>query len=404
MELTHYERYVGDFNPRAKDAAQRILESSNVPLGLRDYMVQVVGDLSENPYRLDVRADEATSVCHYITVGLMQRLEDPFSYEVLAKSEDYSRVMAVSRCSTSRVQLTTDGQMHYHLAAHELAGTKVYLPSRGLAEQLYYTELDGLTVENLQLPYKAIYIMVPDTANLKIWNHISDWHKVVGVYVVEDARHGHRNWRFLVCGERKALTEPLDKNISNDALVYFSVALPAGMALEKAIATTQKGVDKDRGTSPLINEAFSTTKNDWKDIFQWVMNVVMYITSDEAEFESFVANKDARQLIDRIKKLPSKSKKRRRLQDQLNRIRLRRRTILGKSEERVLKPGKKRGGWTLEYEVLVKGHRKQQAYGPGWAYRKWIRIRPYTKGPEGVPKPGTESVAEAEKARSPSPN
>jgi len=39
------------------------------------------------------------------------------------------------------------------------------------------------------------------------------------------------------------------------------------------------------------------------------------------------------------------------------------------------------GGWTLDHPVNVRGHTRQQAYGPGRSLRKPVQIAPYSKGP-----------------------
>lgn len=43
------------------------------------------------------------------------------------------------------------------------------------------------------------------------------------------------------------------------------------------------------------------------------------------------------------------------------------------------------GSGKLSVQLLVRGHRKRQAYGPKGSLRKWIHVEPYWRGPEDAP-------------------
>ena len=54
---------------------------------------------------------------------------------------------------------------------------------------------------------------------------------------------------------------------------------------------------------------------------------------------------------------------------------------LSKNEVKVTGRAPSGGGWTLDHPVNVRGHTRQQAYGPGRSLRKPVQIAPYSKGP-----------------------
>jgi hypothetical protein len=54
---------------------------------------------------------------------------------------------------------------------------------------------------------------------------------------------------------------------------------------------------------------------------------------------------------------------------------------LSKNEVKVTDRASGGGGRTLDHPVNVRGHTRQQPYGPGRSLRKTVEIAPYSKGP-----------------------
>jgi hypothetical protein len=54
---------------------------------------------------------------------------------------------------------------------------------------------------------------------------------------------------------------------------------------------------------------------------------------------------------------------------------------LSKNEVKIPGQAPSGGNWTLDHPVNVRGHTRQQAYGPGRSLRKPVQIAPYSKGP-----------------------
>lgn len=316
------------------------------------------------------------SYAHHITQELLRRQENQYSFVELTKNPELGALYAVSTATNDEFVINVSGHMHYQMAAHRLAGRKVYSPSSGLAEQLAHTELRGLTVDDLKLPHPSIYITVPEESGLQIWNQDSGWHKVIGIYITEETGRETRSWRFLVCGEPKPIEVVPGVFDDNDALIYFQVPLPKGMALTEALALTQEGhtQDVERCKALQAQDPFGPMLEKWQTIFHWAMNVVLYVSLEDSEVREEIANREAKRVLDKLQGLPKNSKKRKNLRSKLSGLQQQRRIVLG---EHVTA---QRGGWQLTVRVRVRGHWRNQPYGPERMYRRLQWIEPYWKG------------------------
>lgn len=393
MEFTHFERVMKDtlrYDQEGRAFARKAVAEGKPSemfydflKGHKDRLREAAKSEAALIRTLLPLNGRAMMIAHHITKELLKLQEDEYSFEELTKHPDYATVVGIASVSKDELVINSSGNMYFHMAAHDKAGLKVYEPSVGLAEQLRHTELRGLEVDNLELPHRSIYLKVPSSADLKIWNDESGWHSVIGIYVVEERREGTRSWRFLVCGETKPIKVAQGIYDDNDALVYFNVPLPEGMRLDEALATTQEEVIRNvEDLRKRGKDSFGPMLDEWQDIFRWAMNVMLYLTLDSAEVEEVITNKEARQLLERIKKLDPRSKKRRNLNGRLGKIRPYKRIILGRSIAR-------RGGWELMVRVQVRGHWRNQPHGPGRMYRRLQWIEPYWKGPEDGSLAGT---------------
>jgi hypothetical protein len=379
VELTHYERVLekcDGHDAYARSFAKKVAAAGEYEKYFRKIIAaeEPSQDLSEAAFfRHALSVSYKILLCtHYLTAELLRR-DSSYNFTTLISDKDFGDMIKVASAATDQFTLNVAGHMHFHMAAHKNAGKKVYVPSSGLAEQLKFTELRGLTSEDLRLPHPSIYIQVPESAKLRVWNDESEWHRVVGIYVTEESNP--RAWRFLVCGEIKPMEASLVPIYAdNDALVYFHVRLPENMSLEDALAVNQDECIKNvqelnaQGTS-----TFDPMLDIWQDIFRWAMNVVLYASMVDGESEEVIDPKK-RKLLDRANKA-SKGKKRSRLLKEANQIDSRRRCLLGRSVTA------KRGSWELTVRVRVRGHWRNQPYGPERMYRRLQWIEPYWKGP-----------------------
>jgi hypothetical protein len=274
-----------------------------------------------------------------------------------------------------------------------------------LAGQLKDTELRGLRAEDLRLPYESIYIQVPKEAGLKIWNEDTHWHDTIGIYITEErsmsesdeyrrrgsnAETGNlRGWRILVIGQDKA--EKYEAG--DDALSFFRILLKDGTKLEDILKTTSKDMQWDMDHNP--DSTWDEKMNeDWEQQFRWAMNVVLYATWEEPG-EHWIANKEARKLWERIKKVPSNSKKRKSLDrkfqtiDKQRRIQLGTKIVVdrkrGANTDDAEKSGtQKKASGGLRVKTRVSGHWKRQVHGPRRSRRRLQWIEPHWRNLDGL--------------------
>jgi roadblock/LC7 domain-containing protein len=278
-----------------------------------------------------------------------------------------------------RTNISANMAMMWHVVCHTQNGSQTFEVTPGLAERLGSTKLNGLATEDLKLPYKAPYIQMPSNTGLRVWNYHTEWHKVDGVYLVESTDQRGRAWRFMVVGKSKNPEDEFD-----DALFYFCVPLPPGMDVAEALDKEENRVMKVYSGDPYVEKY----KTEWRDLFNWVMNAMVYATCSNVRQEVVVQNKEARQLIERMSKLP-KGDKRDALRERLKQLDQRRRTILGVGIQPFSDAEKApytRG--ELRVRTLVEGFYRNQTYGPKNSLRRNQWIEPFWRprlGEEDLP-------------------
>lgn len=272
--------------------------------------------------------------------------------------------------------VTISMQTQYHHLRAEQAGSKIYEVSSGLSQQLLDTELRGLTSEDCRLPYDSLVLIPPVGSGLRVWNTQTGWHSIECIYVSEDLHDDIRIWRFLLVGVPK--THDLD-----DALLWFAISLKPNRPLSEALDDEDELI---RTSKDYTAEVLPMQK-EWRRIFNWVLNVIIYATWPDAEREHVWVSRDARLLWERMQKLP-KGKKRDRLKSELGKMNQDKKIVLGRSitinrqSADTDEPATTGTGKPLTLRVRVQGHWKKQFHGPQRALRKLIWIQPYWKGPE----------------------
>lgn len=265
---------------------------------------------------------------------------------------------------------------------HRLAGERVYELSRGLTERLLHTELRGLDTNDLRLPYRNIYIVIPPDSGLSLVNERTGTHVLEGIYVTEYERNGVRVWRLLFWGppNEKATHD------HDDSLFHFTVELPADTTLDEALDRSE--LDRHTVTTAVARQYYS---EQWRRLFALVMNTVVYVTWPDAELRE-VQSGEFTKLQEQLKKHPKGSHKYERTREKLKNTLPQRRVQLGASVPLLHDTGGSTG--PLAVRTLVAGHWKRQPYGEGRALRKWIHIAPFWRGPEGAPESNPRRVLE----------
>lgn len=243
-------------------------------------------------------------------------------------------------------QYSTLLSMLWQMECHRRAGEKVYEVSPGLADRLAKTELRGLRTPDLKLPFKNIYLQVPAEAGLSIPNPVTGDHEVEGIYVTDTPM----GWHLLAVGVSKA--DELD-----DALFHFLMRLPDDTAVP----------DLEFPDHP------STA-----GLFRFAMNATVYATKlPNAQIDELAGNRDFRLLEARMSKLPP-GKKKDRLKGQLRGVPAQRRIYLGRDVRKTgVEEGTSTPGTAPSVATLVRGHWRNQPYGPRHTLRRLTWIQPF---------------------------
>jgi len=252
--------------------------------------------------------------------------------------------------------------------------------------------LKGLNCEDLRLPYAAIGVEAPTVPQFKIWNNYSGWHHFEGAYLLEDncslpnTKNEYRGYdeiqaaiepvrsiAVMLTGHSIEGSHPMD-----DAVYSFTVRLPVGEKLEDQVDLAAKAFSLDRGEN---------TETDWRSIFRWLVNVVIYSTWPDCEREHIWVDPGAKKLWQRLQK--AKGKKRSKIAQRLKGMDQSKAIYLGGSVKLDRSAGSSKGpggeGKPLTVRQKISGHWKAQAFGKNRTMRKLIWVEPYWRGPEDGP-------------------
>jgi len=283
----------------------------------------------------------------------------------------------------------------YHAVAYEAHGRHHYRVSDGLALKLALTELRGLKTTDLRLPYDSIYIELPRELNFRVSNGDYDMLPAEGVFVVEDRDDSGidvsrptpgRSWRLLVLSETFAPPDARkdDPYVIDATQSFFTLPLLDGDTVDDAIERLRnRTMQPNQGKLPLGQKTLDT----WINVWRWVMNVIVYATTPDADATHLRDNPEAEAIWRRIQKLPKVSAKRDRLQAQLKGMDPKPVVMLGKSvrltpELRDMYESTKGEGRPLMVRVLVTGHFRRYHTKEGIV---WKFIDPHWRGPEDAP-------------------
>lgn len=397
MKLTAYER-ARDFLAPTMDRARRVVEQHPDPAELLKRlfteavstgMLEHNGLLATVPY---VLAEKATKM-----------VPDPFVWEEYGLSEPIQTLANFDLALGEMVHrqdpllnqswVTASVLNLWQYQCHRMAGERVYELSVGLGERLLHTELHGLATDDLRLPYRSIYIVVPAELGLTLENERTGTHALEGVYVTEYEHGGLRKWKLLFWGPPNERSQ----HEHDDTLFHFGVDLAPGKSLDEALDESELFRRKD--TTPGTDVSRKYYLDQWRRLFTLVMNTVVYCTWPDAELRQ-VQNNEFTKLQEQMKKHPKGSHKYERTREKLRGTPQQRRILLGPT----VAPlgtlnccGEKTGlapHGPLSVRTLVSGHWKRQPYGEGRALRKWIFIEPFWRGPEASPESNPRRVLE----------
>jgi hypothetical protein len=303
----------------------------------------------------------------------------------------------------------------WHTHQHIKYGKKVYDVSRGLAEHLKFTDLKNVMVDMVRLPFRSIYISVPENSGLHYVSQMGGVPEgevpVFGIYVSElESEPGvsidkspvskvltpfgvevikrasaafpnssFRVWRILVIGWNKA-GSPYDFTTFS-----YDLYMPPGMSLDALIAFKMQEMANLPDDVKTIYEASEGLAPTWANLTRWIFNVIAYIAMPDAEVEEGIENREFVDLQNRLKRRPPPPAERDRLKMRLRAMNPQHRIYLARSlkplEVRERLTGLTKEGQKLVWRLLVSGHWRNQAHGKGFQEHRLIWIKPYWKGP-----------------------
>lgn len=356
-----------------------------LPSPLSNESMVILSDLSSVPFALLDKFQVESGCASNVDMVLMDERVEAF-VRMLP-----TILKAVSRANTSahlerHVEVITVTRLFVNALGH--SGDKVFVLSNDLAWALKETELRKYPADDLRLPYRTIYIEIPD--GYRVFNHDTGWHNVIGCYVSESEREDGKRWRILMVGESK------DKdNAADDALFFFAIDLSNGNTVEQCLSECR---DTHKSFNSLAYagvplELFDEVEDENEKLFRLIMNVVLYVTNPDADAVFTDASPEYRALKDRLHK--AQGTKKERIKAQMRTVSSRPRIVLGGSlvvdrhqDDPEGLQGTHRGisdGRHWKVRTLVRGHWRSQPCGKGHMDRRPTWIKPHWAGPQLAP-------------------
>ena len=281
-----------------------------------------------------------------------------------------------------------------HTLAFEQEGQRVYEVSDGLSDRLANTELKGLLTDDIRLPFPALYIGAPRVPQFRLWNTTTGWHQFEGVYLLED-RWAVDMLKFLKQGQFATVSElaKSDWVLEHRSLHLLLTGLSKNPKDDMDDATFKLSIDLEDGKKlDQQVEAAATrfeaedAKTDWRNILNWVVNVMIYATWPDAERDHVFVDPEVKKLWARAQR--TKGQKARKLHERLKQMDNRKIMLLGKSiriDRTAPQTNGEGTGREIEVRFRVSGHWKNQPHGAQNLLRKLIWVEPYWKGSEDSP-------------------
>jgi hypothetical protein len=198
-------------------------------------------------------------------------------------------------------------------------------------------------------------------------------HKAHGVTIVEDVQaDGIRQWRLNAWGEGKENGLVLQEY--DDAYIHWRVILRDGETVDQAIAEATNTVTSWSKGNTIISDAT-------KQVFKFVMNTVLYLTSADAEMRMIRISPQLQEY--KKPKGKKKTKNKGTLPTSYQRTELGSTFVFARTSKTGSDTSEEGSKHTHRY--IVEGHWRRQPYGEGNKLRRLQFIEPHWRGPEHAP-------------------
>ncbi|HET7620934.1 MAG TPA: hypothetical protein VFK39_03435 [Gemmatimonadaceae bacterium] len=241
-------------------------------------------------------------------------------------------------------------------------GRRVYRLDPGLTELLLQTRLPNLPAATLRFPLHAFLIALPEGRFTTSVTSDPAPQPVDSIMIAVDRVDGNtddvREITVLVTG--RSSHRPAD-----DRVVLHGLTTRATLPLDKIDAIVIPGPDKD-----LLDNAL-----------RLALGLVLYLQSEHPALEPVPPPK--RVNLDAIRS----AGKRRKAEQRSGRVSKLGFVWVGRNEGAGVAdfgqlPASASGSWSLDHQVWVSGHWREQPYGPRNSLRRPQWIKPYLKGPD----------------------
>jgi hypothetical protein len=285
---------------------------------------------------------------------------------------------------------TTLYPMWTYMKASQLGDPNVFSVHDSLVEKLLNTDIDNVRPEDVRLPFPGLYVSFPFGEKvLLLRNQETGMHEISFVGIAEGSINGERSLFCTFWGEPK----PGGRGTSDDHIYSFSFGLPDETGSTGLVALLERGDARQRqemrdaGIPILIDKDMARLYDQSFDFFdavgllrRFVVNFCLYLSSPNPDIAP--VRRGQPQWTQTVAEEPQR--KRTKVRVSKKRRTSRRKVKLKAAQYVVWEVGqnierlKRRSSAT---DILVRGHFRRQAYGPGRKQRKIIWIEPHIRLP-----------------------
>lgn len=277
-----------------------------------------------------------------------------------------------------------------YMRASQMGDPSVFQVHDSLVEKLMNTDIGNVRPEDVRLPLPGIYLSLPHGAKiLELRNAISGLHEVTMVGIGAGAYDGKRALFCVFWGEPR----PDGNDVADDHVYSFRFPLIDGgpdklKALfdevdeldREQIASGKLGLAMEEDTLRFYDQSFDFI--DGRALLRrFVINFCLYLSSPNLDIEPTKGGQKSWDEYIAAPGAPKRTKVRvkgRRSSKKKDKVRAPKFDVweVGRNVERL----KRR---SVATDVLVRGHFRNQAHGPGRTLRKVIWIEPFIRMPTG---------------------
>jgi hypothetical protein len=262
--------------------------------------------------------------------------------------------------SLAEVNLRLAVRVAYHMWRMRNCGEQIYYVPPHLCEMFLHTTL-SLDAEFIQSPYEEIYVYT-DQDEMTISDKTGTL-PIKGLYInLGTDLQGERMLRFVATSGVKGIEEEKDVN-------YFACfRIPEHGTIDEIIETQFKEYMSDTRSVELMKDDM-VDLDKLADILRFAINILMYITSENADLQSVTPKRHD-------KKSPKKQKKYRN-KAQMSFV------YVGKGVPHPKGSNGIPSGTRISHKFWVRGHWRAQWFGSSKdndQHQKKIWIKPYIKG------------------------